>query len=353
MGSERYVVSEEESQARYRAAGVDPERAGTLIRGLMKGAATDSPLPPDFFCQLVTLPAGLAAHGAYLAISTDGVGTKLMLGKQTGLLDGLGQDLVGMVYNDLITCGGKPFAFLDYYATGHIEDEAYSAVIQSIRKACDACDMPLLGGETAEMPGLYGDGDFDLAGFGVAAVHKTEILRPDHTAPGDMLIGFPSSGFHSNGYSLIRRVIKDEGLDLETEHTFGGITRPLKAWFMEPTRLYVDVIDVVRARDIDVISIAHITGGGFFENLPRSLAPGCGARLDTKAFEAPHTELFHWFAKVAKMTRNEMLATFNAGYGLVAVCRPAAVDGVLELFPDARVIGEATASEDKEVRVDG
>lgn len=166
------------NQEQYRKAGVDPERAGSLIRGLMKGAPVSGALPPDFFCQLVTLPDGLAVKGAYLAISTDGVGTKLMLGKQTGLLSGIGQDLVGMVYNDLITCGGQPFAFLDYYATGHIDEADYQTVIRSIRAACDVCDMPLLGGETAEMPGLYEAGDFDLAGFGVAGVHEKEVLSP-------------------------------------------------------------------------------------------------------------------------------------------------------------------------------
>lgn len=328
------------NQDRYRSAGVDPDLAGSLIRGLMKGAAADGPLPSDFFCQLVALPEGMGAKDAWLAISTDGVGTKLMLGKQTGMLSGIGQDLVGMVYNDLITCGGEPFAFLDYYATGHIEPDVYSAVIQSIRNACDECGMPLLGGETAEMPGLYGAGDFDLAGFGVAAVRAGEILSPAHTAPGDALVGFPSSGFHSNGYSLIRKVIADKALDLEATHSFGGATRPLKEWLMEPTRLYTDVINAVRAHDIEVVSLAHITGGGYFENLPRSLSSLTSAVLRSDAFDLPPCDLFNWFAEVAGMSRPEMLATFNCGYGLIAACRPSAVDDVIEMFPDARVLGE-------------
>ncbi len=338
-----------EHQKRYREAGVDPERAGSLIRNLMQGGATPKHLPGDFFCQLISLPDGLAAPGAWLAISTDGVGTKLMLGKQTGLLEGIGQDLVGMVYNDLITCGGRPFAFLDYYATGHIEADTYQTVIRSIRNACDACDMPLLGGETAEMPGLYEAGDFDLAGFGVAGVHEKEILSPAHTQPGDVLVGFPSSGFHSNGYSLVRHVITDKQLDLDASHTFNGVTRALKEWFMEPTRLYVNVIEAIRARDVDVISLAHITGGGYFENMPRSLADGCGARLDAAAFDAPHCDLFNWFAGITDMSRTEMLSTFNSGYGLVAVCRPPAVDAVLEQFDSARVIGEVVAEQDKKI----
>ncbi len=323
--------------------------AGSLIRALMKGAATETPLPPDYFCQLVALPEDIGDDHAWLAVSTDGVGTKLMLGKQTGLVNGIGQDLVGMVYNDLITCGGRPFAFLDYYATGHIEPDVYSAVIQSIRTACDLCNMPLLGGETAEMPGLYGEGDFDLAGFGVAAVHASEILAPSRTAPGDMLVGFPSSGFHSNGYSLIRKVIADKRLDMDEARAFQGVSRPLGAWLMEPTRLYSDVIAAIRARDMDVLSLAHITGGGWFENVPRALADGCGARLDNNAFDAPHCALFNWFSGVADMARREMLATFNCGYGLVAVCRPAAVEDLVELFPVATVLGEVVESVEKTV----
>ncbi len=326
---------------RYKTAGVDPERAGTLIRGLMQGAApATSPLPPDFFCQLTALPDGLAAEDSWLALGTDGVGTKLMLGLQTGLLDGLGQDLVGMVYNDLITCGGQPFAFLDYYATGQLAEETYRRVIKSIRAACAACDMPLLGGETAEMPGLYDEHDFDLAGFGVAAVTRTELLAPSHTQPGDVIIGFPSSGFHSNGYSLIRALVAEHQLDLAAPHEFGGTTRPLQEWLMAPTTLYVDVIRAIRARDIDVVSLAHITGGGWFENLPRALAAGCGAVLAIEPFDAPHTACIRWLAELAGMDRAETLATFNAGYGLAAVCRSHAVDDIRALFPDAAVCGE-------------
>ncbi len=329
------------NQEKYKSAGVDAEHAGDLIRGLMADAGATGPLPRDYYCQLLPLPDWMAAHhGSYLALGTDGVGTKLLLGTQTGLLNCIGQDLVAMVYNDLITCGGQPFAFLDYYAAGKLDADQYAAVIRSIRAACDACDMPLLGGETAEMPGLYRVGEFDLAGFGVAGVREPEILAPVRTMPGDVLVGFPSSGFHSNGYSLIRKVISEKKLDLDAEHTFNGATRALKSWLMEPTRLYTDVIAAIRAGDIDVIALAHITGGGWFENLPRALAEGCGARLDGRAFDAPHSALFHWFADVAAMSREEMLATFNGGYGLVAVCRPPAVDNILEIFPDAQVVGE-------------
>lgn len=339
-----------EMQNKYRASGVDPAKAGSLIRDLMKGAATEGPLPADYFCQLLALPEWMATEGAYLAISTDGVGTKLMLGAQTGLLAGIGQDLVGMVYNDLITCGGQPFAFLDYYATGRIESDVYKTVISSIRAACDQCRMPLLGGETAEMPGLYQAGDFDLAGFGVAGVQEREILSPARGMPGDQVIGFPSSGFHSNGYSLIRKVIKDQAMDLDALATFAGVTRPLKEWFMEPTRLYVDVIDAVRARDIDVVALAHITGGGYFENLPRSLAKGCGVELNQAAFDGPSCALFHWFATEADMTWPEMLATFNCGYGLVALVRPAAVEDIRALFPEVVLLGQVVEGEGVVVR---
>jgi len=336
-------------QKKYREAGVDPELAGALIKGLMKGAVPEGPLPGNYFCQLIALPEWMAKKDSWLAISTDGVGTKLLLGAQTGLLDGIGQDLVGMVYNDLITCGGQPFAFLDYYATGRIEPESYGRVIRSIRAACAVCDMPLIGGETAEMPGLYESGDFDLAGFGVAGVQLPEILSPAHVAPGDVLVGIPSSGFHSNGYSLIRKVVKDASFDLQEPLSLGGQTRPVQEWLMEPTRLYVDVINAIRAHDVDVVALSHITGGGFFENLPRSLADGCGAVLRRDAFEAAGTELFHWFAGHAKMTLEEMLATFNSGYGLVAICRPLQAPGVVDAFPGARVIGEVVLSAEKNI----
>jgi phosphoribosylformylglycinamidine cyclo-ligase len=338
---------------RYKEAGVDPELAGSLIRTLMKDTDTDGPLPSGFFCRLVPLPDWMMTKpGSYLAIGTDGVGTKLMLGAQTGLLDGIGQDLVGMVYNDLITCGGQPFAFLDYYATGRIDPPVYEAVIGSIRRACEACDMPLLGGETAEMPGLYGAGDFDLAGFGIAAVQERDILRPDHTAPGDQLVGFPATGFHSNGYSLIRKVVTDAAVNMDDLHRFNQTEAPLKEWLMRPTRLYVDVIEAIRAKDIEVISLAHITGGGYFENLPRSLATGCGAVLRRTAFNAPSCDLFHWFADVASMSLEEMLATFNNGYGLVAVCRPAAVEAICTQFPDAQVLGEVVADDAQSIGLD-
>ena len=325
----------------YKAAGVDPEKAGSLIRGLMAGTMPGrSPYPDDFFCQLTPLPAGLANREGWLALGTDGVGTKLMLGLQTGLLDGLGQDLVAMVYNDLITCGGEPFAFLDYYATGCIAPDNYQRVIRSIQAACEACDMPLLGGETAEMPGLYAGQEFDLAGFGVAAVTRAERLRPDHTQPGDCVVGFPSSGFHSNGYSLIRKVITDHALDLGAPHEFGGVTRPLQEWLMEPTQLYVEPLRAIRAGDVQVLALAHITGGGWFENLPRALAPSCSAVLHQAAFDAPHAAGIRWLAGLAGLSRSETLATFNGGYGLAAICRPAAVDDLLACFPSSAVLGE-------------
>ncbi len=180
-------------------------------------------------------------------------------------------------------------------------------------------------------------------------MREKEILSPANTIPGDVLVGFPSSGFHSNGYSLIRKVIADQALDLDEEHAFGGRTRALKEWLMEPTRLYVDVIRAIRTHDIDVLSLAHITGGGYFENLPRSLSAACDAVLRSEAFDTPHGELFTWFAETAGMTRPEMLATFNGGYGLVAVCRPAAVDAIQEQFPDARIVGEVVAQESERV----
>lgn len=338
------------SYDKYIAAGVDPEQAGALIRGLMKGVDADSPLPKDFYCQLVSLPDWLGSSESYLAIGTDGVGTKLLLGLQTGCLSGIGQDLVGMVYNDLITCGGQPFAFLDYYATGKLEPGIYESVIRSIQTACAECAMPLLGGETAEMPGLYQGKEFDLAGFGVAGVRRKDILDPAHTVPGDVLVGIPSSGFHSNGYSLIRKVIADQGIDLGQSLTLNGQTRAIQDWLMAPTRLYVDVISAIRAHDIEVISLAHITGGGYIENLPRSLADSCGAELRAEAFQLPHCDLFHWFGELAGMTQSEVLATFNGGYGMILVCRPAAAEAVLDCLPGSQRVGQVT--ERKEIRVE-
>lgn len=320
----------------YRKAGVDPAKGAKLLEGILKSMPNTGPLPSNFFCQILPLPLSLE-HPTYIALSTDGVGTKLLLGLQTGLMDGLGQDLVAMVYNDLITSGARPLAFLDYYATGKLDPELYPRILKSIQQACEKCEMPLLGGETAEMPGLYSQDHFDLAGFGVGMVEKERLLGPHKVTPGQVLIGFPSSGFHSNGYSLIRRVVENQKLKLLENHTFDGITKTLGEFLMEPTRLYTDVQKSLSSFPFS--SLCHITGGGYGENLPRVLPPNCRVILQRDAFLKGRGELFLWFREEAALQWEEMVSIFNSGYGLVGILPKEALTATLEHFPEARKIG--------------
>ncbi|OIQ27164.1 MAG: phosphoribosylformylglycinamidine cyclo-ligase [Alphaproteobacteria bacterium MedPE-SWcel] len=258
--------------------------------------------------------------------ATDGVGTKLRIAIDTGHVDGVGIDLVAMCVNDLVCQGAEPLFFLDYFATGKLETETAARIIEGIAEGCVRSGCALIGGETAEMPGMYPKGDFDLAGFAVGAMERGTAL-PDGVSEGDVLLGLGSDGVHSNGYSLVRQVVKYSGLDWDADSPFGAGT--LGAALLTPTRLYVkQVLSAVRSGGVN--ALAHITGGGLTENLPRVLPDGLGADIDLGAWDLPG--IFKWLATVGGIEETEMLKTFNCGIGMIVVVDADRADAVSELL---------------------
>jgi phosphoribosylformylglycinamidine cyclo-ligase len=260
-----------------------------------------------------------------LVASTDGVGTKLKLAIDMGKYDTIGQDLVAMCVNDLICCGAEPLFFLDYFATGRLDTDTAAAIISSIATSLGDINCALLGGETAEMPGLYRDGDFDLAGFSVGLVDKNDIIDGSSVGLGDLVIGLASSGVHSNGYSLVRRIIADAGLDLAKPQAFAP--QGLGPALLEPTMIYVNaVLNLIKISSIH--AMAHITGGGIVGNLPRVLPKTCKAVLDKKRIETP--ELFLFLKKTGNVPEDEMWRVFNMGVGYMLVVKASEGDTVLQ-----------------------
>ena len=266
-----------------------------------------------------------------LVAANDGVGTKLKLAIDTGKHDGVGIDLVAMCVNDLIVQGAEPLFFLDYYATGKLDLTIAADVVASIAKGCRIAGCALIGGETAEMPGMYADGDYDLAGFCVGAVDRAKALTGKEVRPGDVILGLASSGVHSNGFSLVRRLIADNQWKLDRPALFDQ-DRLLGAALLEPTRIYVkSLLPLVRAGHIG--ALAHITGGGLLENIPRVLPVGCHAMVDADSWPLPR--LFAFLQAGGAIEPGELARTFNCGIGMVAVVREASVDGVTEALEAA------------------
>lgn len=257
--------------------------------------------------------------------ATDGVGTKLKLAVQTNQHDGIGIDLVAMCVNDIIVQGAEPLFFLDYYATGKLDVDAAASVIGGIAKGCEMAGAALIGGETAELPGMYQNDDYDLAGFCVGVVERDRLLDGKSIRDGDTLIGLASSGPHSNGYSLIRRILDDSKTDLHTQ--LGDLT--LAGVLMEPTRIYVKPLMKLMER-ISVHGIAHITGGGLTDNLPRVLPDGVRARVQCDSWSRP--AIFDWLQETGNVSTDDMLRTFNCGVGLVLVVAEEDADSTLALL---------------------
>jgi phosphoribosylformylglycinamidine cyclo-ligase len=298
----------------YADAGVDIDAGNTLVERI-KPAAKRTARPG--------VMAGLGGFGALfdlkgagysdpvLVAATDGVGTKLRIAIDTGNVDTIGIDLVAMCVNDLVCQGAEPLFFLDYFATGKLELDQATRIIEGIAAGCEASGCALIGGETAEMPGMYHDGDFDLAGFAVGAMERGTEL-PAGVKAGDVLLGLASDGVHSNGYSLVRRVVELSGLSWDDAAPFADGT--LGEALLAPTRLYVkSALTAVRAGGVH--ALAHITGGGLTENLPRVLPDGLGAQIDLGAWDLP--PVFRWLAETGGMAEAELLKTFNAGIGMV------------------------------------
>jgi phosphoribosylformylglycinamidine cyclo-ligase len=313
----------------YRSAGVDIDAGNALVEAIKPLAkATRRPgADADLggFGALFDLKrAGFA--DPILVAANDGVGTKLKIAIESGRHETIGIDLVAMCVNDLLAQGAEPLFFLDYFACGKLDVGVAKAVVAGIAEGCKQAGCALIGGETAEMPGMYADADYDLAGFSVGAVERDEILpRPD-VALGDVLIGLPSSGVHSNGYSLVRRIVSEAILAWNAPAPFATDVSLAEA-LLVPTRIYVKpVLAAIRATKA-IKAVAHITGGGLSENLPRVLPSGLAAHVDLGAWKAP--SVFGWLQETARLDAVEMLRTFNCGIGMVLVASKREADKVM------------------------
>jgi phosphoribosylformylglycinamidine cyclo-ligase len=304
----------------YRDAGVDLEAARRHTDALSALVAGQTG-----FAAAHPLPAGM--REPVLVTCTDGVGTKLLLARELGRLEGLGQDLVAMCVNDLACTGAQPLVFLDYLAVGRLDPDEAGVLVRSIAAACEAVGCRLAGGETAEMPGLYAPGHFDLAGFAAGVVERDEMLGPGRVREGDAIVGLPSSGLHSNGYSLVRALV-DEGL-----------LEPDPDLLLAPTRLYVRELQALAGGGLR--AAAHVTGGGIPENLPRALPEGLGARLEAGSWElGPAVGAI---LATGRVDEDEAWRTFNMGLGMCAVVADG--PGAARLVEGARAVGRVVAGE--------
>jgi phosphoribosylformylglycinamidine cyclo-ligase len=343
--------SEEKPALTYRDAGVDIDTGNRLVENIKSIAART---------RRPGVLEGLGGFGALFEIpldryqkpvlvsGTDGVGTKLRLAIETGRHDSIGIDLVAMCVNDLVVQGAEPLFFLDYYATGQLDEAIGTAVIRGIGRGCEIAGAALIGGETAEMPGMYAEDDYDLAGFCVGIVEKDRIINGKDVTDGDMLIGIASSGPHSNGYSLIRKILEVGNHDLQ--QAFDG--RTLADVLLEPTRIYVKpLLQLINA--LPVRAIAHITGGGLLENLPRVLPDDCRAIINLDAWQRP--PIFDWLQREGNVADQEMFRTFNCGIGMVICVEPDGADAAIRLLGDAGEqafsIGHVTRRQADEARV--
>jgi phosphoribosylaminoimidazole synthetase len=328
----------------YAQAGVDIDAGAALverIKPLAKSTrrAGSEPSLGGFGALFDLRAAGY--DDPLLVTTTDGVGTKLKVAIEAGLHDTVGIDLVGMCVNDLLAQGAEPLMFLDYYATGKLDVEAAAAVVAGIAEGCRQAGCALVGGETAEMPGMYSGGDYDMAGFCVGAVDRDKVLpKLDAQHQGDLLVGLASSGPHSNGYSLIRRIIDRTGLAWDAPAPFAE-GQTLAQALLTPTRIYIkSVLPHLKAGRVS--GVAHITGGGLIENPPRAIAEGLIPRFDWDAWSPP--PVFDWLQREGGVSDPEMRRTFNCGVGLVLVVKPDDIAIVLETFAregeDAFVVGE-------------
>ena len=337
----------------YRDAGVDIDAGNELVERIKP--AVKSTLRPEVL-------TGLGGFGALfeldlkkwrdplLVSGTDGVGTKLMLARRLGRHDTIGIDLVAMCVNDILTSGAEPLFFLDYFATGKLLLDEAVAVIEGIAEGCRQASCALIGGETAEMPGMYGAGEYDLAGFTVGAVERSNVLDGSRIEAGHLVIGMESSGPHSNGYSLIRKVIEHSGANLDDPLPGSDDSREkLGDALMAPTRIYVKpVLQLLQSDTID--GLAHITGGGLTENIIRVLPSHLGLKIDTSSWARP--AVFQWLQQAGRISESEMLRTFNCGIGMVALVRPGQRENLMRqaaaLDVRCHVIGEVRTARGQE-----
>ncbi|MEZ5923565.1 MAG: phosphoribosylformylglycinamidine cyclo-ligase [Hyphomicrobiaceae bacterium] len=333
----------------YQDAGVDIDAGNALVRAIKPLARATARRGADAalggFGGLFDLKAA-GFRDPVLVAANDGVGTKLEIAIETGLHDTIGIDLVAMCVNDLVVQGAEPLFFLDYLAVGTLDVGVATRIVSGIAEGCRQAGAALIGGETAEMPGMYAAKSYDLAGFAVGAVERNEILPRTDIETGDVLIGLAASGVHSNGYSLVRLIVRKAGLDWQRPAPFAS-GQSLAEALLTPTRIYVQpVLEAIRATGGGgpggaIKALSHITGGGLTENLPRVMPTGLAAHIDLSAFRAP--AVFGWLQTSGGMAETEMLRTFNCGIGMVVVTARAEAEAVLAALrasgEDARIIG--------------
>jgi phosphoribosylformylglycinamidine cyclo-ligase len=318
----------------YKDAGVDIDAGDELVEHIKPLArSTDRPGVMGGlggFGGLFDLKAA-GFSDPILVSGTDGVGTKLKVAIEAAVPDTVGIDLVAMCVNDIVVQGAEPLFFLDYYASGRLDVDVGRRLVAGIAEGCRRAGCALVGGETAEMPGMYAEGDYDLAGFAVGAAERDGLLPRSDMAPGDVILGLASSGAHSNGYSLVRRVVERSGLKYADRAPFAD--RPLGEALLEPTRIYVkQVLQAIRATSA-IKGLAHITGGGLPGNVPRCLPSGTRARLDARQWAAP--PVFRWLHEVGQVPTDDMLRTFNCGLGMIVVVGQADAARVTKVLTDA------------------
>jgi phosphoribosylformylglycinamidine cyclo-ligase len=323
-------VSEQKTSLSYKDAGVDID-AGNALVDRIKGAVKRTTRPEVIgglggFGALCQIPAGYKEP--VLVSGTDGVGTKLRLAMDLKRHDGVGIDLVAMCVNDLVVQGAEPLFFLDYYATGKLDVDTASRVVAGIAEGCVQSGCALVGGETAEMPGMYHGDDYDIAGFCVGVVEKADIIDGSKVQPGDQLIALASSGPHSNGFSLIRKVLEVSGQSPDT--LLAG--KSLADHLLEPTRIYVKNL-LALFKTTPVHALCHITGGGFWENIPRVLPANTKAVINGKSWQWP--AIFDWLQQQGNISRHEMYRTFNCGVGMIVVVPAAQLDNALSQLQQA------------------
>ena len=312
----------------YSDAGVDID-AGNLLVEKIKPAVRSTRRPGadgeiGGFGGLFDLKAA-GFTDPILVAANDGVGTKLKIAIDAGKHDTVGIDLVAMCVNDLVVQGAEPLLFLDYFATGKLDPDQGAAIVGGIAAGCREAGCALIGGETAEMPGMYSGGDYDLAGFAVGAAERGKLLPSGDVCEGDVILGLASSGVHSNGYSLVRKIVGLSGLGWDAPAPFAN-GKTLGEALLEPTRIYVKPLLAAIRKTNAIKALAHITGGGFPENIPRVLPKHLAAQIDLAAFAVP--AVFSWLAKTGGVEAKEMLRTFNCGIGMIAVVAPQDADAV-------------------------
>ncbi len=345
-------MSDQKPSLSYKDAGVDIDAGNALVERI-KGVTKRTKRPEVMgniggFGALCELPTKY--KHPVLVSGTDGVGTKLRLAIDLKKHDTVGIDLVAMCVNDLIVQGAEPLFFLDYYATGKLDVDVAADVVTGIGEGCVQAGCALIGGETAEMPGMYEQGDYDIAGFCVGVVEKERIIDGTKVAAGDKLVALASSGPHSNGYSLIRKIIEVSGADVANEQLDGKL---LSERLLTPTRIYVKSV-LAMLEQVDAHAISHITGGGFWENIPRVLPDNAKAVIDDSSWEWP--VIFNWLQQQGNVTTREMYRTFNCGVGLIIAVSGDQAEKAVELLreqgEDAWVIGEVAERKGDEAQVE-